>query len=303
MKKKYFYWIMIIVLLLAGLPGCGQPTASPAAPTTAAPAATTPGAAAGPKDLILATTTSTQDTGLLDLLVPLFETQSGFKVKTVAVGSGQAMKMGEEGNADVLLVHSPAAEKTFMDNKFGQERTLVMHNDFVFVGPKDDPAGVKKATKAIDALKLISDKGSPFVSRADNSGTNTKELDLWKKASVDPKGKAWYIESGQGMAASLKIASEKAAYTLTDRGTWLATMKSLNLDIVLEKDPALLNIYHVITLNPEKSPKANLAGAQAFAKFITSAEIQKKIGEFGVDKYGSPLFFPDAGKKDEDVGK
>lgn len=253
------------------------------------------------KEIILATTTSTQDSGLLDVLIPIFEGRSGYTVKTVAVGTGQALKMGEDGNADVLLVHAPAAEKELMDGGFGAERLLVMHNDFVIVGPADDPAGIKGDVSAVEALVKIASAAAAFVSRGDDSGTHKAELALWKSGEIDPQGD-WYIESGQGMAATLKIAGEKAAYTLTDRATYLATRQGLGLEILVEGDPVLLNVYHVITVNPEKWPKVNNTGATAFAQFLIDGETQKVIGEFGVDKYGQPLFFPDADKTDADLG-
>jgi tungstate transport system substrate-binding protein len=222
-------------------------------------------------------------------------------VKTVAVGTGQALQMGQEGNADVLLVHAPASEKTYMEGGFGAERLLVMHNDFIIVGPAADPAGIKGTTSAIDALKKIAAATAPFISRGDDSGTNKAELALWKKAEITPAGD-WYIESGQGMGATLKIAGEKAGYTLTDRATYLATKKGLGLEVLVEGDTSLLNIYHVITVNPEKWPKVNVEGAKAFAEFMVSPATQKMIGEFGVEKYGQPLFFPDADKTDADLG-
>lgn len=281
--------ILPIVLLL--LAACAQkPTAMP--PTATVPAV---------KDIILATTTSTQDSGLLDVLVPAFEKQSGYTVKVVAVGSGQALKMGEEGNADVLLVHSPSSEKTFMDKVFGSERHLVMHNDFIIVGPTADPAGIKGNGSAVEAFNKIAAATAPFISRGDNSGTNTMELSLWKKAGITPEG-SWYQESGQGMGATLKIASEKGAYTLTDRATYLANKPSLGLDILVEGDKTLLNVYHVILVNPSKWSKINVAGARAFADYLVSPEGQKLIGDFGKDKYSQPLFTPDADKTDADLG-
>jgi len=255
------------------------------------------------KELILATTTSTQDSGLLDVLIPLFEMETGYKVQTVAVGSGQAMKMGEEGNADVLLVHAPASEVTFMESGFGKDRALVMHNDFIIVGPSSDPAGIK-GLAVEDALKTINEKSTTFISRGDDSGTHKAELSLWKKAQLDPKAQkpAWYLESGQGMGATLTITSEKNAYTLTDRATYLANKANLQLEILVEGDKALLNVYHVITVNNEKWPKANYDGATAFLKFITQSSTQEVIGQFGVDKYGQQLFIPDAHKTDADLG-
>jgi tungstate transport system substrate-binding protein len=261
-----------------------------------------PGAPANP-NLILATTTSTQDSGLLDVLIPLFETESGYTVQTVAVGSGQAMKMGEEGNADVLLVHAPASEVTFMESGFGKDRALVMHNDFIIIGPASDPAGIKDMA-VIDALKAIVAGTFTFISRGDDSGTHKAELALWKKAEFDPKAAApaWYLETGQGMGASLTVASEKAAYILTDRATYLANKGNLQLDILVEGDPSLLNVYHVITVNPAKWEKVNYDGALAFLDFMIQPSTQEIIGRFGVDKYGQPLFYPDATKTDADLG-
>jgi tungstate transport system substrate-binding protein len=303
MKQPVRLTIMIILMILSiSLAACApaaQSTPAPAA--TQAPASTQAPAAPATKELILATTTSTQDSGLLDVLVPAFEKQSGYTVKTVAVGTGQALKMGEEGNADVLLVHAPASEKTYMEGGFGAERFLVMHNDFIIVGPTDDPAGIKGMTSAVEAFKKIAAAAAPFVSRGDDSGTNKAELALWKQAEITPEGD-WYIESGQGMGATLKVAGEKAAYTLTDRATYLATKEGLGLDILVEKDNVLLNVYHVITVNPVKWPKVNNEGAKAFAQFLISPETQKMIGEFGVDKYGQALFTPDADKTDADLG-
>jgi tungstate transport system substrate-binding protein len=252
---------------------------------------------AGPHDLILATTTSTQDSGLLDVLVPAFEKASGDTVKTVAVGSGAALKLGTDGNADVLLVHSPAAEKTFMDAGSGVDRLLVMHNWFLIVGPKADPAGISGMTSATDAFKKIAAAGAPFVSRGDGSGTEAKELGFWKTIAVTPAA-PWYIKSGQGMGATLQIASEKGAYTLTDIATWAATRDKLALADLAHGDPSLLNIYHVIGVNPAKWPKVNATEAKAFSDYLLSADGQALIGSFGKDKYGMQLFVPDAGKSE-----
>lgn len=252
-------------------------------------------------NIILATTTSTQDSGLLDVLVPMFQEQSGYTVKTVAVGTGEALKMGEEGNADVLLVHAPSSEVTFMDGGFGKDRLLVMHNDFIIVGPAADPAGIKTLGPR-ESFEEIYNSGASFVSRGDDSGTHKKELDFWKKAQLEPTGQPWYLETGQGMGASLTVASEKGAYILTDRATYLANKGNLQLEILLEGNNALLNVYHVITVNPEKWAGVNYEGAMAFAKFMIDAETQKVIGEFGVDTYGQPLFYPDADKSDADLG-
>lgn len=252
-------------------------------------------------DIILATTTSTQDSGLLDMLLPIFQENNGYLVKTVAVGTGKALKMAEEGNADVLLVHAPAAEKELMEAGFGKERFLLMHNDFVIVGPPGDPAMVAGLNSTDEVLARISNSGSSFVSRGDDSGTHKQELALWNEANIEPAGE-WYLESGQGMGASLKIASEKSAYTLADRGTYFALRENLDLDVFVEGHPSLLNVYHVILVNPDIWPNVNYEGASAFAKFLTSAEIQTLIGEFGIDRFGQPLFTPDAGKSDAELG-
>lgn len=255
------------------------------------------------KTIILATTTSTQDSGLLDVLVPAFEKKTGYFVKTISVGSGQAMAMGQKGEADVLLVHSPTAEKKFMEEGFGVDRRLVMHNDFIILGPAEDPAGIKGMTSAAEAFKKIAASGSLFVSRGDNSGTHAKEKDIWKVAAVNYEGEKWYQQTGLGMGQTLNVAAEKKGYVLADRGTYLAMAKTLKLALLVEGDAVLLNIYHVIEVNPAKWPKVNIAGAKAFADFMVSKETQETIRTFGVDKFGSPLFFPDAGKKVEDLGK
>jgi tungstate transport system substrate-binding protein len=255
------------------------------------------------KTLILATTTSTQDTGLLDVLIPIFEKQTGYFVKTIAVGSGQAMTMGQKGEADVLLVHSPAAEKKFMEDGFGVSRRLVMHNDFIIVGPAEDPAKIKGLKSAGEAFKKIAAAQALFISRGDNSGTHAKEKDIWKVADVKYEGEKWYQQTGLGMGQTLNVAAEKKAYTLADRGTYLAVAKTMKLDILVQGDAVLLNIYHVMEVNPQKWPKVNITAAKAFADFMLSKETQEIIKTYGVDKYGSPLFFPDAGKKVEDLGK
>jgi len=287
MKRPVFSLFAVIVALGMLLTACAvQPTA---APVTEAP--TVP---ANP-ELILATTTSTRDSGLLDYLLPLFEQQTGYKVKMVAVGTGQALTMGQEGNADVLLVHAPASEKTYMDGGFGKDRFLVMHNDFVIVGPAADPAKISGSASTKDAFTAIATTKAVFVSRGDDSGTNKAELTLWKSAAITPEGD-WYIKTGQGMGDTLRIASEKAGYTLSDRATYLSMKDTLDLTILYEGDKALLNIYHVITVNPDKWPKVNYTGAKAFADWLVVADTQKLIGAFGMDKYGQALFIADAGK-------
>jgi len=259
-----------------------------------------PGFAAGPvpKNIILATTTSTQDSGLLDVLIPVFEKKTGYFVKTIAVGSGQAMAMGQKGEADVLLVHSPEAEKRFMAEGYGVNRLLVMHNDFVVVGAPADPAGIKGSKGTPDAFKKIAAVGALFLSRGDNSGTDAKEKGVWKVAGINPAGQKFYQQTGLGMGQTLNVAAEKKGYTLADRGTYLAMKKNLGLEILKEGDPLLLNIYHVIQVNPAKCLKVNAAGAKAFSDFLVSAETQGIIKTFGVAKYGGALFFPDAGKQE-----
>lgn len=253
------------------------------------------------KTVILATTTSTQDSGLLDVLVPLFERQAGYKVKTIAVGSGQAMAMGKRGEADVLLVHSPDDEKAFMAEGYGSTRRLVMHNDFIIVGPANDPAGLRHAKSSVEAFKKMAQGGHLFLSRSDNSGTHAREKKLWKAAGIAPEGK-WYQQTGLGMGETLNVTAEKKGYTLADRGTYLALKKSLGLEMLAQGDPKLLNVYHVIELNTARWPKVNAAGGKAFADFMVSKQVQDVIGKFGVDKFGGPLFFPDAGKKPETLG-
>jgi tungstate transport system substrate-binding protein len=255
------------------------------------------------KTIILATTTSTQDSGLLDVLIPIFEKKTGYFVKTIAVGSGQAMAMGQKGEADVLLVHSPAAEKKFVAEGYGINRRIVMHNDFIIVGPPTDSAKIKKIKLASEAFKKIASAQALFLSRGDNSGTHVKEMDIWKATGINPEGKKWYQQTGLGMGQTLNVTAEKKGYTLTDRGTYLSLRKNLGLDILVEGDAILLNIYHVIEVNSAKWPKVNAAGGKAFADFMVSKETQDIIRAFGVDKFGSPLFFPDAGKKEEEIEK
>lgn len=252
-------------------------------------------------EVILATTTSTVDTGLLDVLVPMFEERTGFIVKTVSVGTGQALKLGENGEADVLLVHAPESERPLVESGAVINRRLVMHNDFVLIGPPDDPAGVKGTTRTAEGLKKIAESGSLFISRGDESGTHKKEMALWNEAGIDPTGNEWYQETGQGMGATINVANEKLAYTLSDRGTYLAQKKNIDLEIVLEGDAPLLNIYHVMQVNPEKWPLVNAEGAAAFVEFMLEDEVQEIIRTFGIDKYGEPLFYPDGGMTEEDL--
>jgi len=251
-------------------------------------------------NVILSTTTSTQDSGLLDLLVPMFEKKTGLSVKTVSVGTGQALALAGRGEADVALVHAPSLERKYVEEGKMQNRRLVMYNDFVIVGPEDDPARIKGTPKAVDALKRIAETQSRFVSRGDKSGTHLLELGLWKQAGIEPQG-TWYIESGQGMGQTLGIANDRRAYTITDRGTWLAFQKRIDLPILVEKDKPLLNIYSVMEVNPANGPRVNAAGGKAFADFMVAPETQAAIKTFGVAKFGQPLFVPIAGKTDADV--
>jgi len=259
------------------------------------------GADPASRNVILSTTTSTQDSGLLDVLIPLFEKQTGYSVKTVSVGTGQALALAAKGDADVALVHAPSLEKQYVADGKLLNRRLVMYNDFVIIGPKEDPAKIKSAKTALAALKLIEQSKSRFVSRGDNSGTHNLEKSLWKEAGITPKGD-WYIETGQGMGATLGIANERDAYTITDRGTLLALGKRVNLPILIEGDKALLNIYSVMEVNPANGPRINSTGGKAFADFMVAPQTQDVIKTFGVDKFGQSLFVPVAGKKEEELG-
>jgi tungstate transport system substrate-binding protein len=253
------------------------------------------------KNVILSTTTSTQDSGLLDVLVPLFEKTTGHSVKTISVGTGQALALAAKGDADVALVHAPSLEQKYVADGKLQNRRLVMYNDFVLIGPKQDPAKIKSAKGALAAMKLIAQGKSPFVSRGDNSGTHSLEKTLWKEAGVEPKGD-WYIEAGQGMGATLGIANERNAYTITDRGTHLSLAKRVTLPILVEGDRSLLNVYSVMEVNPANGQRVNAAGGKAFADFMVSPQAQNAIKSFGVEKFGQPLFVPVAGKKEEELG-
>ena len=249
--------------------------------------------------VILSTTTSTQDSGLLDVLVPLFEKKTGYTVKTISVGTGQALALAARGEADVTLCHAPALEKKYMTEGKMQDRRLVMYNDFLVVGPEADPARIKGERSVVDAMKKIAAAGARFVSRGDKSGTHILEQTLWKQAGVTPAA-PWYIESGQGMGATLGIANDRQAYTLTDRATLLSFSKRVELKTMVEGDKRLLNVYSVMAVNPANGPKVNVAGGKAFAAFMLAPETQAMIKTFGVEKYGQPLFVPIAGKKDED---
>jgi len=252
--------------------------------------------------LILATTTSTQDSGLLDVLVSVFEEQTGVEVKVIAVGTGAALEMAARGDADAVLVHAPTSEQQYVDGGDLVDGELVMHNDFVIVGPESDPAGVGDAAALPAAMKAIAAAGA-FVSRGDDSGTNKKELALWAAAGVYRDRDIGRLEvTGQGMGATLQVASEKSAYTLTDRATFLAQSANLDLTILFEGDPSLLNIYHAYEVNAAKHSGVHETQARAFVEFMVSPDAQKVIEEFKVAEYGQPLFFPDAGKSEADLG-
>ena len=304
--------LLLVILLSAGLilSGCGQqqndqvqePDVEQEQQEKKAPENT---------EVILSTTTSTRDSGLLDVLIPIFEKKTGYKVKPIAVGTGKALAMGESGDADVLLVHAPEAEMEYVEKGAVMNRQLIMHNDFIVLGPKDDPAGIKDAKDSTEALKKIAEKKATFISRGDDSGTHKKELGIWKKAGIEEPEGEWYKSTGQGMGATLDVASELGGYTLSDRGTYLSKMDKLELEILTEGDASLLNIYHVMQVNPEyiekNNPSAarliNTEGAKAFVEFMIDNETQKIIGEFGKDKYDQPLFFPDAGTDEGTLGK
>lgn len=318
MKRVSWLAALLLALVAAfGLVACGddnesKETATPqaaatGAPETAAaetpqPATSTPIVRTGPEEVVLATTTSVQDSGLLDVLVPEFEKESGYNLKVIAVGTGQALAMGQRGDADVLVVHAPGSEKALFDDGSAINRRLVMHNDFVIVGPESDPAGIAGMSSAVDAMKKIADTGSTFISRGDDSGTNKMELSLWKKAGVEPEGESWYEQSGQGMGPTLQIANQKDAYTLTDRGTYLAQSENLSLVVLVEGDPLLLNVYSVMEVNPDKFDLVNSAGGKAFADFMVSDTAQQMIGAFVDEKSGKQLFIPDGDKTYEDLG-
>ncbi|HEV8266534.1 MAG TPA: substrate-binding domain-containing protein [Gemmatimonadales bacterium] len=251
-------------------------------------------------EILLATTTSTRDAGLLDSLLPVFERRTGLKVKVIAVGSGQALEMGRRGDADVVLAHAPDAERPLADSGYFVRRRLVMHNEFLLVGPPDDPAGVRGMTAAVDAMRRLAARRAVFVSRGDRSGTHLLEQKLWRQASSPPDlpSRPWYVESGQGMAATLQMADQKRAYTLTDRATYLAWRAKLQLVPLVEGDSLLYNVYHVMEVNPRTAPRGNAAGGRALADFFVSPEAQALIGEFGKTRFGRSLFVPDAGKPD-----
>lgn len=289
-KRKLLALALAMIMVLSVFAGCAKDEKPAAKPEKEGPAEII-------GTVILATTTSTQDSGLLDEILPDFTYKTGYEVDVIAVGSGEAMKMGENGEADVLLVHSPAAEKAFVEAGHGPARYDVMYNDFVIIGPKNDPAGIKAAApdNAQAALKKIYDDKVTFVSRADESGTHKKELSIWEKLGLTPSGD-WYVESGKGMGDVITMTNEMLGYTISDRATWLSMADKTDLDIVTEGDKDLFNQYGVIVVDPAKNEKINAEGALAFQEWILSDETQQLIGKFGVEKYGKALFTPNAAK-------
>jgi len=306
MSKKIFVGLVLFVFIFGTLAGCA-PAATPATPEPAvqqepveAPPAdptptTAPTVRAGtPGRLILATTTSTQDSGLLDVILPDFRQQFGVDVDVIAVGTGQALQIGKDGNADVLLVHARAQEDAFMADGHGARREDVMYNDFVIVGPESDPAGIKGLATAAEAFKKIADSNATFISRGDNSGTHSKELAIWKQLDMEPSG-AWYLSAGQGMGEVLTMTNEQQAYTLSDRATYLArTKQGLDLIVLVEKDKILLNPYGIISVNPAKGPQINADLADKFVDWIISLPVQQMIAEYGKADFGESLFVPDS---------
>lgn len=301
---------IVVVSLAVAFGACGNDSSSGGDQVsgTTTDSAVTPAAAATARskpanpDVIVSTTSSTVDSGLLDVLQPIFEQQTGYRLTILSQGSGAALKTAERGEADLVFAHSPDAEVQFMRDGHGTRRELVMHNDFVIVGPPKDPAGVKNSQNLDDALKRIAGSNIPFISRGDNSGTHALEQKLWKTVGLTPSGQGWYQESGSGMGQTLQIASEKSGYTITDRATYLNLKKNLQLDVFRENDGPLLNIYHVIQVDPAKSSKVNGDGATAFINFLIAPETQKLIGEYGKVRFGQPLFVPDFGKDERTLG-
>ena len=248
--------------------------------------------------VLLATTTSTRDAGLLDSLLPIFERGSGYRVKVIAVGSGQALAMGSRGDADVVLSHAPEAERVLVDSGYFVRRRLVMHNEFLIVGPATDPAGLRGLSDPVPAFQKIAERHGVFVSRGDESGTHLREQLLWTRAGfTTPPRDGWYVESGQGMGATLQLADEKHGYTLTDRATYLSWRDKVQLVPMVEGDTSLYNVYHVLELNPKNASRINIAGGRALADFLVAPETQRLIGEFGKGRFGQSLFVPDAGKE------
>jgi len=276
--------LCLLIVLMGVLMACGS---SQEAETESAPAGEG-------ESIILATTTSTEDSGLLGYILPDFEEKTGVKVEVVSVGTGQALRLGEDGDADVLLVHARAREDAFMEAGHGTRREDVMYNDFIIVGPAADPAGIRGQEDAAQALQMIAAAGVPFVSRGDDSGTHTKEKSIWAAASIEPQGD-WYNSAGQGMGAVLTIADEEQAYTLSDRATYLKrTQEGIDLEILVEGDPILFNPYGVMTVNPDKGEHIKEDLANQFVDWLIAVPTQEMIAKFGVEEFSAPLFTPDS---------
>jgi len=282
MSKKHIAFLLLALVALF-VTACEPPTKLDTA-----------GQPAAAEELILATTTSTYDSGLLDAILPDFENKTGFKVSVLAVGTGQALALGAAGDADILLVHAREREDQFVADGDAPFRRDVMYNDFVIIGPANDPAGIKGIDAVTDAFVQLAASESSFISRGDDSGTHIKEQKIWEMAGIEPGGD-WYQSAGQGMGAVLNIANEQQAYTMSDRSTYLARLaEGLDLEIMVEEDPPLFNPYGVLPVNPELAEGINDEGALAFVDWIISEDAQKLIGEYGIEKYGKPLFFPNA---------
>ncbi|MCZ7553342.1 MAG: substrate-binding domain-containing protein [Anaerolineales bacterium] len=307
MLKKISSIVSTIILMAILLSACAAPATPTQAPSATEPPAPPPAAPEQPVPgqaghLVLATTTSTDDSGLLGFILPDFEREAGVVVDVIAVGTGQALQLGVDGNADVLLVHSRAREDEFMKNGDGVRREDVMYNDFIIVGPKSDPAGIKGLTNVTEAFTKIAEAKATFISRGDDSGTHIKEKAIWKAAGIEPAGD-WYVSSGQGMGEVLTMANEQQAYTLSDRATYLARLKTgLDLVLLVEGDPLMFNPYGVIAVNPAKNPKIQAELAQRFIDWIISVPVQEKIAEFGKADFGQSLFIPDSASYREATG-
>jgi len=299
--KKRLVFILSFLLVLSLFTGCTGKKEEPAGTADDNEKIVEENEEKEKREIILSTTTSTEDSGLLDYLLPKYEEETGIDVKVVAVGTGKALQMGKDGDADVLLVHAKESEEEFVDEGYGLGRDDVMYNDFILVGPKDDPLELKTNTpdNILEGLENIAEKEYEFVSRGDDSGTHKKELSIWEEADIDPEGKNFYIEAGSGMADVLKITNEKNAYTITDRATYLSMKDTLDLEIAIEGDENLFNQYGVIVVNTEKMPedkkdRINVEGAKKFKEWLLSDEVQKLIGEYGQEEFGMPLFVPNA---------
>lgn len=271
MPQRQFFANLILVYLTTTI-GCGKPIHPD-------------------NQLILATTTSARDSGLLDTILPRFEHETGIEVKVIAVGTGQALKLGQRGDADILLTHAPAAENKFVSDGYADQRHKIMSNDFLLAGPESDPASIENTPHIREALQKIVEKEALFISRGDQSGTHLREQQAWRNCGISPQG-TWYIQAGSGMAATLRMASEMQAYTLCDRGTFLAQRDNLDLAILCQHDPNMKNEYAAMIVNRDKHPRVNTKAAQHLVDFLSSADIQTVIGEFGIAQYGTPLFVP-----------